>query len=215
MVPVLQIESCSVSFNSTPLFSGIHLTLNPGEKCFLKGPSGSGKTSLLRAILGFIPAVSGKINFSGQDLSSKTVRSIRQNTAYLPQEMVMPGKSATDIINQPFGWKTNENHKPTENECLDMLLKLGLSGSVLKQPYQELSGGQKQRILLASILLQKKPLLLLDEPFSGLDNKTKTNVSRLLLEEIHTAMLIVSHSDEPVNSKIKTLNMEQYILSGQ
>jgi len=134
--------------------------------CGLIGPSGGGKTTLLHAIAGFEQPTSGRLRFAGQDL-------IPLKPAERPLSMLFQDHNLfphlTAFDNVALGIDPRLHLDQAEREAvLDSLARVGLPGLEKRRP-AELSGGQRQRVSIARALVRKRPLMLLDEPFGGLD----------------------------------------------
>jgi iron(III) transport system ATP-binding protein len=211
---MLDIERLSLSLDQQPVLSGITLHLARGDIGCLIGPSGCGKTTLLRAIAGFVPPVSGQIHIGGRPVSD----SARQ----VPPEKRRVGMVFQDIAlfphldvaaNIAFGishWTAGER----QQRVSDLLTLVGLPDMGTRFPAQ-LSGGQQQRVAIARALAPKPQLLLLDEPFSALDAELREQVSRdvrhILKQEGITA-LFVTHDQ---NEAFTTADMLGVMTDGQ
>jgi len=143
------------------------------------GESGSGKSTLLDLIAGFLTPISGDIIFEGKNISSLNAEDKPITTLFQKYNTF---EHLSVIKNVLLGISTSL--KPKEKdlfEAKEILKEVGLEGFEDKLA-SELSGGQSQRVALARSLIRKKPILLLDEPFSGLDLKTRTKMLDLVKE---------------------------------
>ena len=188
----------SLAFGDRTLFRDLDFTVGQGQLIGLSGESGCGKTSLLRAVLGFVPLTSGSIEVCGLPLDAHHIDAIRRQTAYVPQELQPLAEKGEDLIHLTHHLEHNRTAAQAERaERLAQIMKmLGLDDSLLQLAAPKLSGGQRQRLLLAAALALQKPLLLLDEPSSALDEETTQRVGLALLRACHEeggAALIVSH----------------------
>ena len=182
------------------VFSGIDIDIKKGEKVVIIGPSGSGKTSILN-IAGLIErpnSGSVYINNSAVDWKSdKKISNLRKkNIGYVFQDFALfPHINAEKNIKYAMSINENVLFDRLSNE-------LSLSNHLSKMPY-ELSGGQQQRVALARAILMKPNLLLLDEPFSNLDQKNITIAQDLIkniLNEFKIPCLLVSHNPNQLES---------------
>lgn len=170
------------------------------KRTILFGPSGSGKSTLLKIITGFCIPDHGKIIFGNTVLFDKK-RNISlpvhlREIGYLPQDYTLfPHLNIRD--NVLYGLKFRK-FSLTEKELLSIMTQLGVEKLLSAYP-SELSGGQQQRVALARIMLIRPRILLLDEPFSSLDNTVRNTLRDLVLElceESHIPALLVTHDLE-------------------
>ncbi len=190
---MIEVKDLSVEFNDTELYGGLSFHVPKGRKVALKGESGSGKSTLLNVLLGFIPAFHGSIFIDGTPLNGQNIRSIRAKTAYVPQNLhftVFP--TVRDIFFAPFRFKTNA--MPSDAEINDIFKIFEISTGLLDRDIKEISGGQKQRILLASAVLLKKPVMLLDEPTSALNKEIAVKIIDFLMRQ-NITMLVATHDE--------------------
>ena len=177
----------------------VSLSVMPGDFVGLLGPSGSGKSTLLRCILGTVDLYGGDVVVEGQSVARK-----RPRAGYVPQletidwsfpvtvrEVVMMGCT---MDNPLFPW-----HRSREKERASRIMdRLGISG-LAGRHIRELSGGEQQRTFLARALVSNPRLLLLDEPTTGVDIKTRDDVMHLLDELNHEGITVVMSTHE-INS---------------
>ena len=192
---VFSLRSASLAFGDRQLFSNLDLTVESDQLVGITGESGCGKTSLLRAVLGFVPLTAGTIEVCGLPLDAHHIHAIRQQTAYVPQELQPPASTGLDLVKLTHELTANLPHAKRE-ACEALMSSLGLDLSLLELSAAKLSGGQRQRLLLSAALSLPKPLLLLDEPTSALDEDSTQRVGLALLRachEEHRAALVVSH----------------------
>lgn len=195
----LTLHSASSVHQNTPILKGISLNLAPGEISCLLGPSGCGKTTLLRCIAGLHPLSAGKIILGEHLISSaqfslpteqRNIGMVFQDYALFPHMTVQQ--------NIEFG--LNKSFFKSQKDRVQQLLHLvGLPNTENRYPH-ELSGGQQQRIALARALAPKPHLLLMDEPFSGLDVELRESLARevrsILKAEGITALMVTHNQNE-------------------
>ena len=146
--------------------ASLSLTVPKGALCALIGPSGGGKTTLLHLIAGFVRPSSGTLSFDGQDLLP-LAPSERPLSILFQEHNLFPHLTATDNVG--LGIDPGLKLTPAQRaEIENALVRVELAGLGKRRP-GELSGGQRQRVALARALVRRRPLMLLDEPFSGLD----------------------------------------------
>ena len=197
---MVNIQNISVSYKVKEPLHNFSLFLQPGEKVVLTGPSGSGKSSLLNAIAGFVIPKQGTIIVDGEVMSPVTIPSIRQKMAYLPQEINIDLESGLDLLMYTTSFNANRHLAPTQRQVESLLSDLDLTSDLLQNKLSEMSLGQRQRLALASVLLLRRPLLLLDEPSSSLDGGCTHKVIDLVLGLENTTVISVSHDDRWIAS---------------
>ncbi len=152
-----------------PAVEAVHLTVPSGEIVGLIGPNGAGKSTLFKAILGLLPPLRGEVLALGRPVSEA-----REEIAYMPQVEEVDWEFPVSVMDvvlmgryrrlRPFArWSRDDRHGAE-----DALERVGLSGLEQRQ-VGELSGGQRRRVLMARAIARGARLLLLDEPFAGLD----------------------------------------------
>lgn len=185
VVAGLDVCGVSVDLGGRPVLRDVDLVVRPGELVGLLGPNGAGKTTLLRAILGLVRVVSGRITVGEQSVAGTPRR--RRAIGYVPQrhefawdfpvsvdQAVMSGLAGRLGV---FG-RTGVAHWSAVAEAVE---RVGLT-ELRDRPVGELSGGQRQRVLVARALALETNVLLLDEPFTGLDLPTQELLARLFVE---------------------------------
>lgn len=169
------------------------VTIKKQERVVVLGPSGAGKSTLLSLIAGFIAPQQGEMYLNGENMSQR--RPGERPVSMLFQENNL-FTHLTVSENIALGLKPSLKLSATENQALEQILaRVGLSELAHRSPHQ-LSGGQRQRVALARCLLQHRPILLLDEPFSALDPALREEMLQLLAQvcqEYQLTLLMVSH----------------------
>jgi len=194
----LEIDQLQCGYDSTPVINGISFWLERGQIGCLLGPSGCGKSTALRAIAGFLKPFSGSINVNGRCLSD--------NRKCLPPEKRNLGMVFQDYalfphmtVRENLGFGLNRlSVSERERVCDEYLELIRMSGYANAYP-AELSGGQQQRVAVARSLAIKPDILLLDEPFSGLDVELRRELNqsvRDILKKSSTTALLVTHDQE-------------------
>ncbi|MCB2289245.1 ABC transporter ATP-binding protein [Clostridium sp. CS001] len=178
------------------LLSNINLTIEDGEFLSILGASGCGKTTILRTIAGIVPPDSGSIFV--EDIDNTNIPIEKRNFALVAQEpLLFPNMNV--IENVAFGLKMkgiSKNERVVKAEAI--LNNLGLKGLEKRFPTQ-LSGGEKQRTAIARALVVNPKVLLMDEPFSALNEELRLEM-RELLHKIHkenrVTIVFVTHFKE-------------------
>jgi manganese/iron transport system ATP-binding protein len=193
--PALELDRANVSYGRRVALENVSLEVHEGQSIALIGPNGAGKSTLLRAVLGLVPLASGAVRVLG-----RTPADARRFVAYVPQadaldtefpvtveQVVLMGRT------RAIGWV----RRPARRDhaiARDALDEVGLL-DLAKVRFGTMSGGQRQRVLLARAVTQEARLLLLDEPFNGVDAVTVD----VLLDVLHrlraegTAVVMSTH----------------------
>ena len=201
----LEISHLKVSLGNRLILDDLSFSLAEGQIAALLGPSGCGKTTLLRSIAGLIQPSDGTIRFGKQlvSLSSLVMPSHKRKIGYVPQEgALFPHLSVADNI--AFGLDRSVFTKyQIRQTTKEMLSLIGLQGYESRMPNQ-LSGGQQTRVALARALAIKPAIILLDEPFSALDealrDDLRSDVINLLRASKTTAILVTHDREEALVS---------------
>ncbi|MFW6219135.1 MAG: ABC transporter ATP-binding protein [Bacteroidota bacterium] len=222
---VIDLKGMSKSFGNLTILNKIDLQLHKTNNIAILGRSGTGKSVLLKCIVGLIPPDEGKINLLGKDidtLDEPELNQLRLRIGYLFQGGALYD-SMTVRDNLSFPLKQNKimiDENKIEDEVLDALSNVGLEDAINKMP-SELSGGMKKRIGLARTLMLKPEIIFYDEPTTGLDPVTSSEISELMQrinKKFKTSSLIVTHDmkcAEQTADKIMILHDGKFIAGGQ
>jgi thiamine transport system ATP-binding protein len=191
---MLQLDHVHIALGGFTL--GADFTVQSGAKLALIGPSGAGKSTLLAAIAGFQPLASGRILWQGQPLHNQPPAA--RPVSILFQDNNLFGH-LTLAQNLGLGLRPALRHSAAEHQQIDAALtRVGLAGMGARRP-ADLSGGQQSRAALARVLLQRRPLLLLDEPFAALGPGLRAEMLDLVAELTTGAaitLIMVTHAPE-------------------
>jgi thiamine transport system ATP-binding protein len=190
---VLKVSHLSVSYGKEKILNDVSLTVPAGSTAAIVGPSGSGKSTLLHAICGLIPIDAGQVFLNDLDITSTPAH--RRNIGLVSQTGdLFPTMNVRENIE--FGLRVDKVDTNTRKMRSDFLLDLISLTEYGKRMPDTLSGGQARRVALARALARKPPLLVMDEPLTGLDAETHdelaTDIKRLIAETGTTA-IIVTH----------------------
>lgn len=178
----IEIKNLCKSYDGDPVLENFSLTVT-GEKpvCFM-GTSGRGKTTLFSIIMGLIKADSGEI----------TGTEGRRFSAVFQEDRLCEELSA--LMNLAIVQDTPDREKLTQ-----LLLSVGLAEDEIRRPVTELSGGQKRRVAILRAMVSRSDIVLMDEPFKGLDDATRVQVIRQVKQNLNGRMLLViTHDEEDV-----------------
>jgi len=197
----VRLDGVTVAYDgSPPVLRNAHLHLRPGERVGVIGPSGSGKSTLVALLSRLMDPRSGRVLFDGHDLRNCTLASVRENVAVVQQESVLFAESVTENIR----WARPE---ATDADVVAAAMAADADGfirelpagydTVLAERGASLSGGQRQRLAIARALLRDAPIVVLDEPTTGLDPQSRRAVlSSLDALTAGRTVLVVAHHDE-------------------
>ncbi|QBG35516.1 ABC transporter ATP-binding protein [Litorilituus sediminis] len=200
MTALLTINQLSVNLQDKSILQDLQLTLAQGDILGLVGPSGCGKTTLLNVIAGFIEPSMGFINIDGVDIVSDStfIAAEKRHVGMIFQDYALfPHLTVRENI--AFGIaKLSAEQQAVQIDNLLNLLKLSEHGD---KYIHQLSGGQQQRVAIARALAPQPKLLLLDEPFSNIDARLRTELMleiRQLLKQFNTTAIFVTHNKDEV-----------------
>ena len=180
MSPCLHMTGVSVRRGTRQVLTDVSLSVQPGEIVGIVGPNGAGKTTLLQAALGLLPLAGGTCELAGRPISQIKFRQMATLVGYMPQDRrVGWNLSATKVAalgaaRLPPG--------AADVRAVQALGRVGL-GDQAGRGVLDLSGGERARVLLARLLVTKAPLLVADEPVSGLDPLAQLLALELLAQE--------------------------------
>src|SRR4051795_5368083 len=195
---MLELRKVSKRFSGIAAVDNVSFSARPGEITGYLGPNGSGKSTTMKMITGLIEMTSGEILFEGRPIQQDLI-AYKQRMGYVPEEPhLYPHLSALEYLVM-VGQLRNLPSKSTA-DCIDGLLRLFSLHSDRHVPISAYSKGMRQKVLLSGALLHNPDLVLLDEPFSGLDVGTGL-VLRSLIQELASrgkVVLFSSHELETV-----------------
>ncbi len=191
----LAVQGLTVSYGDKPVVFSVDATFPAGSMTAIIGPNGAGKSSLLKAVLGIVPKLSGSVTVFG-----KPFETARRRIAYVPQRASVDWDFPTRVIDVVMMGLYRDLGllrlvRPRHRErALDSLDRVGMADFADRQIGQ-LSGGQQQRVFLARALTQGADLFLLDEPFAGVDAATEKAIITVLkaLKEDNRTVVCVHH----------------------
>ena len=180
---IISLSQAAAGYEGKAVLSDVNLEVRAGEFVGIVGPSGSGKTTLLRVLLGVVPLYAGAATVDGRPIGGR----LRPSVGYVPQletidwnfpvtveEVVLMGRATSS---GPWPWPRKQDRA----DMMELLSRLNIAQYGTKH-IRNLSGGQQQRVFLARALIRNPRLLLLDEPTSGVDMKTRDDILHLLVE---------------------------------
>lgn len=172
---MIQLKNIAFSYGEKEVLKDFSLTVAPGEHLALMGPSGCGKTTLLRLVMGLEKPSKGAI-----ENQPFPVAAVFQEDRLLAHKTILQNAALAD---------------GDTAKAAAILEQLGLGVNLHQYP-KELSGGMNRRVAIARALCTPSSLLILDEPFNGLDDETKQQTAALILSQWKGAILMVTHLKE-------------------
>jgi zinc transport system ATP-binding protein len=196
---LLDMDNVLVKLGVETILDSISLCVHAGEFVGIIGPNGAGKTTLLRTMLGLQPVTSGSID-----------RNLAGGISYIPQRNNMYGSPVPLSVIEVVGLGTRGKASGVQ----EALRKVGMQDAAHK-PFTELSGGQQQRVLIAKALAAAPDILLLDEPTTGIDERSQATFYDILrtLQQHNITIVMVSHDVDTVLSLVtRVVCLNQTIL---
>jgi iron(III) transport system ATP-binding protein len=196
-LPRLEVQGLSRAFGGRLVVDGVSLSVAAGQVTCLLGPSGCGKSTTLRMIAGVERVDTGDIRIDGRPVAGPGLHipPERRSVGLMFQDFAL-FPHLTVAENVGFGLRGERTERT--RRVGELLEKVDLSGFGRKHPH-ELSGGEQQRVALARALAPNPLVMLMDEPFSGLDNRLRDGIrdrTLELLKEAGTAVLLVTHEPD-------------------
>ena len=196
----IDVEDLTVAYTDEPVLWDVDLRIPAGVRMAVVGPNGAGKSTLIKAIMGLLTPVAGEVRLFGEPH-----RRASGTIAYVPQRSSLEWDFPTDVLDVVtmgtyggLGWFRRPG--PAERERARAALDEVAMGAFERRPIAQLSGGQQQRVLLARALVQEAPILMLDEPFQGVDAPTERAIVAVLdrLSDEGKTVIVVHHDLQTV-----------------
>lgn len=207
--PHIAIQNAYLAYNNSVLFENLHFTITAGKCTCLLGPSGVGKSTLLRFIAGLI--TENKSTLFHGTISGNDNVPVSAMISYMAQtDLLLPWLTSLEnaLLGSSLRGETTVDLTETAKKLFE---QVGLKNAENKYPH-ELSGGMKQRVALIRTLMEDKPIVLMDEPFSALDAITRFQLQNLTVDLLkHRTVLLVTH--DPMEAL--RIADEIIIMSGQ
>ena len=207
--PALALRGAAIRLAGRPILSEVTLTVGHGEFVAVLGPNGAGKSTLMKAILGLVPLAAGSV-----DVLGRAPRQARGQIGYLPQRQSFDATTrvrGVDLVTLgldgarwgvPVALTPKARHRRrVERQRVDEVIALVGAGAYADRAIGELSGGEQQRLLIATALVRRPELLILDEPLDSLDLPNQAAVAgliRRIASAEDVAVLLVAHDVNPL-----------------
>jgi len=188
VAPILKVDNLTVSYNGSPALDGVSFSVEAGERVAIVGPNGSGKSTLFKAMVGLLRPAAGSVQSNGAKIGYVPQRSeVDWRFPVTVHDVVMMGRIAQ------IGWLRWQRSGDREvvRRCLEQVGMTAFAGRQIG----ELSGGQQQRVFIARALAQNASILLMDEPFSGVDVPSQEAILEILdgLRRQGVTVLVSTH----------------------
>lgn len=197
---MIEFQDISLSFKEKVVFNRFNMKISQGHRVSIRGDSGRGKSSILKLIQGYLSPNSGTILIDGEKLSHNSISQLREKMTWVPQNINLPVNNGNELIEL---MQIVNNRKSIES----FLGQLDLDPDYLRQDFNEISGGQKQRIIISIILSLRKPILLMDEPTSSLDEKSIRRLVKLVETLDNTTVISASHNQSWLDCSDKVIQL--------
>ncbi len=209
--PTIEVSNLNFSYNNISVLENISFAVQKGDYVGIIGPNGGGKTTLLKILVGLLKPQSGSIKIFGTDLQSLKHRS---EIGYVPQrvaqESVAFPATVYEIVESGLIAKKGLTGDITETDkkAIDRALEMANISNLKNRLMSSLSGGQRQRVYVTRALASDPKILILDEPFTGVDIVSQKDFYSFLKDlntKNHLTILFVSHDIDAITAEIKTV----------
>lgn len=197
MNAAIEVTDATVRYGDVLALDGVSLSVAPGRVCGLLGTNGSGKSTLFKTVLGLVPTDGGRVRILGHTGAAARRRGL---VGYVPQseqvDWAFPVRVRDVVMMGRYGRMGQRRRpRPADREAVDHALDRTHLGDLADRQIGALSGGQRKRAFVARAIAQGADVLLLDEPFAGIDKRSEgriTELLRQLRDEGHT-LLVSTH----------------------
>ena len=195
MATILQVSNLTVRYNGTHALDGVSFGVQAGERVAIVGPNGAGKSTLFKTLLGLLHPTRGTMDTNGAEFGYVTQRSaVDWSFPVTVHDVVMMGRIGK------MGWLRWQ--RPSDREIVQRCLaQVGMLDYASRQ-IRELSGGQQQRVFIARALAQEATVLLMDEPFAGVDAPSQEAILEII-ERLHDQGVTILVSTHDLNLAVQ------------
>ncbi|MCQ3929536.1 MAG: metal ABC transporter ATP-binding protein [Chloroflexi bacterium] len=196
VMPAIEVVNLTVRYGQVPGCEAIHFSALPGERIAVIGPNGAGKSTLFKAMVGLLPMYSGSISVGGESCAASHFR-----VSYVPQHESVDWKFPANVWDVVMMSRTRHigyfrtPRKVDHQAVRDALEKVEM-WHLRHRQIGQLSGGQRRRVFIARALAQKAAVLLMDEPFAGVDASAEAEIMDVLdtLRELEVTIIVSTHN---------------------
>lgn len=211
---ILRTEALVKTYGGRNVVNGIELKVGKGEIVGLLGKNGAGKTTTFYMIVGLVRPSGGKVHFDGRNITGLPMhRRARMGMGYLPQEESVFRKLTVEQNILAILETQKLSGKERKSRCEELLTQFGIE-HVAKNLALTLSGGEKRRLSIARCLVTKPTLLMLDEPFSGVDPIAVEEVQQII-ENLRKEGLTILITDHNVRETLRIVDRAYLIYEGR
>ena len=191
---MLEVSGITVELDGRPVLSDLSLSVGRNDIVAVSGESGSGKSTFIKTLFGLHRPRTGTIVINGKTLTAENLASIRALLFYLPQDILPIGdETVREFLAMPFQLQVNKTRTFDDNRAKALLDALRLKSHLWETRLQNLSGGERKRVGLVQALLLRRPLLLLDELTSSVDERNRDALVDMVLGLEETTVIGVTH----------------------
>lgn len=214
--PLLEVEGLQKTYSGRKVVDEVRLKVDPGEIVGLLGPNGAGKTTTFYMIAGLISPDRGRVNFRGKAITRLPMhKRARLGMGYLPQEESIFRKlSVADNLLAVLETRKKLSRKERYAKADELLERFGI-GHVRKSTAMTLSGGEKRRLSLARCLCTEPKLLMLDEPFVGIDPIAVQEIHKIIRQLRDDDGLSILITDHQVRETLEIVDRASLLVDGQ
>jgi lipopolysaccharide export system ATP-binding protein len=212
--PLLTTEKLVKIYGGRTVVNGVDINVKRGEVVGLLGPNGAGKTTTFYMIVGLIRPNAGRVIFEDRDVTGMAMyRRAREGMGYLPQEESIFRKLTVHENIMAILETTRLSKQARRQRCEELLTQFGIE-HLAKNMALTLSGGEKRRLTIARSLVTEPSLLMLDEPFSGVDPIAVYDVQQII-QDLRTQGLAILITDHNVRETLNIVDRAYLIFEGR
>ncbi len=212
--PLLRTEGLVKIYNGRSVVNGVDINVKKGEIVGLLGPNGAGKTTTFYMIVGLVRPNGGNVYFQNADVTPMPMyQRARHGMGYLPQEESIFRKLTVEENILAILETTNATKKERKERCEELLTRFGIE-HIAKNEALTLSGGEKRRLTIARSLVTNPTLLMLDEPFSGVDPIAVHDVQQII-QDLRAQGLAILITDHNVRETLNIVDRAYLIFEGR
>jgi lipopolysaccharide export system ATP-binding protein len=226
MEPLLKTEGLCKQYGARMVVKGVDIAVGAGEVVGLLGPNGAGKTTTFYMCVGLVQPTSGRVTLNNEDVTAMPMyRRARRGIGYLPQEESVFRKLTVEENLLAIFELLPITEAERESRCDELILDFGLD-HVRRTKAMALSGGEKRRVSIARSLVTSPKVLLLDEPFSGVDPMAVHDIQQIILRlrqkgygilitdhQVRETLAVVDRAYIICEGKVETQGTSEFLIS--